>query len=159
MARPVIAAEAELAEGVVGVSPLTGDDADDGPLHSIRRLGGLVLTRPPRSAPTEGLVARCRAVGAPLAVLPADRDVAAWIVAAAGAWRRDDLPDAVRRVEAVISFAQAARVSSCGFPDVGPGSLPARWAARAWRPCGRCAGGGIRAGLCARCGCPVEDAS
>ncbi|MCB0882960.1 MAG: hypothetical protein KDC33_12195 [Thermoleophilia bacterium] len=152
MARPVFAAPAALAEGVPGVTPLGDRDDAERTLAAVRRRGGLVLADP---GPGDHVAVASRAMGSPVAFLPSVAGVAGWIVAAAGRWRRDDLPAAVHRVEAVISVAVGAGATDCVLAAPDAASLVCRWAHRAWRPCRWCAGGGVRGARCARCRAPI----
>lgn len=155
MGRPVFAAPAALADGVPGVAALGGAD-DERTLAAVRRRGGLVLVDGRRR---DALAAATRAMGAPMAQLPPAADVAGWVLAAAGCWRRDDVPGAVRRVEAVVSVTVGAATSRCGLAAPTAASLACRWAHRAWRPCRWCAGGGVRGARCARCRAPIGGGS
>ena len=94
------------------------------------------------------LPALAAVMGREVVRLPGDDDAAAWVVAVAGALAGEGA-DAARRLQVLVGAtaapalprrpvgARAARV-----PALRPGVL-ARWAGCAWRPCGRCAGGGL----------------
>ncbi len=112
---------------------------------ALSELGGdaVVVARPATADPgASALAAIGGLMGAPVVRLPADEHAAGWVVAIAA---RPDVPATARVLEVVVGLA------SCGgaVPPIRPAVL-ARWAARAWRPCGWCGAGGLAG---ASCGC------
>lgn len=110
----------------------------------------IVLARAPEADPgAVALAAVARMMGAAVVRLPSGLEAAAWCVAVAlhPDFEHDDL---VRRLEALVGLAQLGG-DTPAVPSLRPGVL-SRWSSRAWRPCGRCGGGGALGGACARCG-------
>lgn len=108
------------------------------------------------AAPTAGdapLIALARALRVPVVALPPDPAVAAWCAAVAADCMATGDGDG-RAAEVLASCA--ARTAHAGRvrPTVRR-SVVRRWAARAWRPCPACAGGGVAGGACARCATPI----
>ncbi len=120
-------------------------------------LGAVVLARTALADPgARALPALAEIMGREVVRLPADRDAAAWVVAVAGT--RAAGADPARLLQVLVSAAASPvlprRPVGAGparMPALRPGVL-ARWAGCAWRPCGRCAGGGLPGGACGRCG-------
>jgi hypothetical protein len=127
--------------------------------------GAVVLARAPSADPGgRALPALATVMGREVVRLPDDGDAAAWIVAMAGRLACGG-PDPARRLQ-VLAGAAAAPVlprrpvgaGAARMPALRPGVL-ARWAGCAWRPCGRCAGGGLPGAPCGRCGAGLPAAA
>jgi hypothetical protein len=118
----------------------------------------VVLARSPAADPGAAVLPALAAVmGHEVVRLPDDADAAAWVVALAGALAPggEDLP---RRLQVLVGAA-ASPVLPRRPVGAGPVRMPAvragvlaRWAGCAWRPCARCAGGGLPGAACGRCG-------
>lgn len=120
--------------------------------------GAVVLARPALADPgARALPALAGVMGREVVRLPGDGDAAAWVVAMAG--RLAPLAVGPARLLQVLAGAASAPVlprrpigaGAARMPALRPGVL-GRWARCAWRPCGRCAGGGLPGGPCGRCG-------
>ncbi|MGD9696825.1 MAG: hypothetical protein AB7V42_14335 [Thermoleophilia bacterium] len=94
--------------------------------------------------------------------LPAEPDVAAWVIAMAGAWLAEG-EDICRALDvlagAAACVAEPPRRGSgaASWLALRPRAL-VRWARRAWRPCLRCGAGGLVGAPCAGCGVRVVAA-
>ena len=118
----------------------------------------LVLARPVMADPgARALPALAVVMGREVVRLPGDDDAAAWVVAVAGALAGEGA-DAARRLQVLVGATAAPALprrqvgaGTTRMPALRPGVL-ARWAGCAWRPCGRCAGGGLPGAPCGRCG-------
>lgn len=97
------------------------------------------------------LGALARIMGTDVVRLPDVETEAAWAVAVAA---HPDFGGCDRRRLEVLAGAAA---SGRARPSLRPGVL-ARWASRSWRPCARCAGGGLMGCPCGRCGVLVRGA-
>jgi len=123
----------------------------------------VVLARAPSADPgARALPALARIMGRQVVRLPADADGAAWAVGMAAAWEPGE--GLARRLQVLVGAAGGAQTlprRSVGqrarMPAVRPVVL-ARWAGCAWRPCGRCAGGGLPGAPCGCCGAGVSGA-
>ncbi len=129
-------------------------------VEALERAGpdAVVLARPAADDPgARALSALAGVMGREVVRLPGEADAAAWVVAMAG--RLAPLAAGPARRLQVLAGAASAPVlprrpvgaGSVRMPALRPGVL-ARWAGCAWRPCGRCAGGGLPGGPCGRCG-------
>ena len=127
----------------------------------------LVLARPSEADPGASCLAPlARALGRAVLTLPARLDAAAWTVAQGAAWIVEGAPRLERALAVACALpglppgAAALPCRSWGDGDlVVPGVRPralARWAARAWRACPWCPGGGLAAAACARCAAPLS---
>lgn len=140
--------------------------ADLDPEATLEALGAasptaIVLARPADADPGAACLAPlARLVGLDVLTLPAAADVAGWTLAVAATWAATGEPNLVRAlaVAAALGESEAALprrpwgASGVAVPAVRPAVL-ARWAARAWRPCRWCRGGGGLLGVvCGRCG-------
>lgn len=149
-----------LADPAVAGTPAGVDAIDDDVLAPARAHGALALVGAGDDRASLSALLKARAAGLAVVHLPPVPSSARWIVAAAGAWDRAGLAAAGARTEAVASLARAVAAEGClASCSDRVDSLAARWALRAWRPCGWCEGGGVRSARCARCGAPLaEDA-
>ena len=137
-----------------------GDLDPDDVVAALERAGAraLVLARPALADPgARALPALAAVMGREVVRLPGDDDAAAWVVAVAGALAGEGL-DAARRLQVLVGAVaapalprRAVGAGTARMPALRPGVL-ARWAGCAWRPCGRCAGGGLPGSPCGRCG-------
>jgi hypothetical protein len=120
--------------------------------------GAVVLARTPAAdLGARALPALAEIMGREIVRLPADRDAAAWVVAVAGG-RAEVGADPARPLQVLVGAAGApvlprrpVGAGSARVPALRPGVL-VRWARCAWRPCARCAGGGLSGASCGRCG-------
>ncbi|WP_217913092.1 hypothetical protein [Miltoncostaea marina] len=111
--------------------------------------GAVVLARPAGDDPGAAALPQvARLMSAPLLRLPGAAPRAAWAVAVA-LHPAFEGHRGVRSLEALLSAGAGARV-----PALRP-RVMSRWAAAAWRPCGRCPGGGLPGCPCGRCGAAV----
>jgi len=119
----------------------------------------VVLARAPGDDPgATCLPALARLLGVPAVRLPADTLLAGWVLAVAAHPQFGDA-DLVRRLEVLVGAATAVGLPrrSVGDGPRVPALRPrvlARWAGCVWRPCARCAGGGLMGAACGRCGAP-----
>jgi hypothetical protein len=159
------AGAASSAEGIVVVPRPRGrrgwaDLDPDAVVDALDRAGpgAVVLARTALADPgARALPALAGIMGREVVRLPADREAAAWVVAVAA--RLAAAGDDPARLLQVLVGAPAAPVlprrpigaGSARMPALRPGVL-ARWAGCAWRPCARCAGGGLPGAACGRCG-------
>lgn len=112
--------------------------------------GALVAARPADADPGAASLAAVAAImGRAVVRLPADE--AAAIATVAIASRPGFAPSDPRRALEVIAVLAAEGVA---LPALRPAVL-ARWAARAWRPCGDCLRGGPEGRRCGDCGAPL----
>jgi hypothetical protein len=127
--------------------------------------GAVVLARSASADPgARALPALASVMGREVVRLPDDGDAAAWVVAMAGGLASPGAGPA-RRLQ-VLAGAAAAPVlprrpvgaGAARMPALRPGVL-ARWAGCVWRPCGRCAGGGLPGAPCGRCGAGLAAAA
>lgn len=121
--------------------------------------GSLVAARAPAADP--GAVAvwvLARAMGRDVLRLPSAEGPAAWVVGCASRlWPA--AADRVATLRALHVLSGAASAGQCGpgaATPAGPLALT-RWARRVWRPCGRCAGGGLPGAPCGCCGIGVVE--
>jgi hypothetical protein len=120
--------------------------------------GTIVLARSPAADPGAAVLPALAAVmGREVVRLPDDADAAAWVVALAGALAPGD-GDLPRRLQVLVGAAASpvlprrpVGAGAVRMPAVRAGVL-ARWAGCVWRPCARCAGGGLPGAACGRCG-------
>ncbi len=168
--NPVLVVEAGLAAAVAGAP---GPDLVAVPRPGRRRRGAsaaldpedvvtaldlagpdaVVLARPAADDPgAAALPALAAVMGREVVRLPGGADAAAWVVAVAGAMPADT-GGAPRRLQVLAGVAAAAT----RMPALRPGVL-ARWAGCVWRPCPRCAGGGLPGAPCGRCGAGLAAA-
>jgi hypothetical protein len=123
----------------------------------------VVLARAPSADPgARALPALARIMGRQVVRLPDDAEGAAWVVGMAAAWEPGEGLD--RRLQVLVGAAGGVPTlprrgvgQSARMPAVRPGVL-ARWAGCVWRPCGRCAGGGLPGAPCGCCGAGVTGA-
>jgi len=113
--------------------------------------GALVLARPAEADPGAApLAAVARLMGREAIRLPPALERACWVVGVAVAWAPEEGPMLVRPLQALAGAAEAGTAEA--RPPVLRPDVLARWAARAWRPCARCRGGGAAGAPCGRCG-------
>jgi hypothetical protein len=120
--------------------------------------GAVVLARTPLAdAGARALPALARIMGREVVRLPAEGEAAAWVVAVAGTLSAAGA-DPSRRLQVLVGAAAAPALPRRPV-GAGPARMPAlrhgvlaRWAGCAWRPCARCAGGGLPGAVCGRCG-------
>jgi len=111
----------------------------------------LVLARP--AAADAGAVAvpsLARTTGREVVRLPGDRVSAAWTVAIGARVAHDDRAGLVRALQ-VLAGIGGGPPTHLRDGSLNP-TLLVRWSRRAWRPCGRCTGGGLPGCSCGRCG-------
>ena len=114
----------------------------------------IVMARAAAADPdAASLPALGRVMGTPVIRLPDSESAAEWAIAVASHPDFDG-HDRHHRLEVLVGAAASGRPA----PALRPGVL-ARWATRSWRPCGRCAGGGLMGCPCGRCGVPVRGAA
>lgn len=133
-------------------TPVRADDV----VRAVERAGSgaVVLVRPLAADPALAVVAPlARMLGVPRVLLPADPAAAAWVITLAGTAEVGD-GALVDRLEVLAGIA-ACRGT---LPALRPAVI-ARWAARAWRPCGRCGRGGVHGAPCGGCGMPAPGAT
>jgi hypothetical protein len=137
-----------------GRAPLDPDAVVD----ALERAGpsALVLARSPAADPGAGVLPALAAVmGREVVRLPDALEAAAWVVAVAG--RLAPGPGLARRLQVLVGAAACPVLprrpvgEGAEVPAVRPRVL-ARWAGCVWRPCARCAGGGLPGASCGRCG-------
>jgi hypothetical protein len=158
------AGAAEPSEDVVVVPRLRrrrgwADLDPDDVVVALDRAGprALVLARPAPADPgARALPALAAVMSREVVRLPDDDDAAAWVVAVAGALAGEGAD--ARRLQVLVGATAAPALprrpvggGTARMPALRPGVL-ARWAGCAWRPCGRCAGGGLPGAPCGRCG-------
>ena len=120
-------------------------------LSALRR-DAIVMTRTAAADPgAVSLGALARIMGVDVVRLPDAEAEAAWAVAVAAH------PDFGGRDRRRLEVLVGAAASGHARPSLRPGVL-ARWASRSWRPCARCAGGGLLGCPCGRCGVLVRGA-
>jgi hypothetical protein len=123
--------------------------------------GALILARPPAADPGAAAVwVIARAMGREILRLPHAEGPAAWVVGwASRLW--PGAPDRAAALQTLHVLSGAAAAGRCGpgaVGNAGPRALT-RLARRMWRPCCRCAGGGMPGAACGSCGAPVATAA
>jgi hypothetical protein len=125
--------------------------------------GAVVLARSVSADPGgRALPALAAVMGREVVRLPDEGEAAAWVVAMAGGLASPGAHPA-RRLQVLAGAAAAPvlprrPVGAARMPALRPGVL-ARWAGCVWRPCGRCAGGGLPGAPCGRCGAGLAAAA
>jgi len=125
--------------------------------------GAVVLARAPLAdAGARALPQVARLMGREVVRLPDDPDGAAWAVAMAVAWGREDrlacrLQVLVGAAGGVPTLPRRSIGGRARVPALRPRVL-ARWAGCVWRPCGSCGGGGLPGAPCGRCGAGILGA-
>gem|GEM_PF-6548064 len=149
-------AGADAGDGALVALPaaVAGDAAAAAEALAARPGDAVLLAQadPLRDAPAR---AAARALGVPVVALPPAPEAAALCASLAAGWR--ERTEAVRWLEAVVSACR--RPGAHAAPRSVRPEAAARWAARAWRPCPECGGGGTAPGGCARCGGALDGAS
>jgi hypothetical protein len=123
--------------------------------------GALVLARPPAADPgAESVWVLARSMGRDVLRLPHAEAPAAWVVGCASRiWPTSvDRETALRALQVLVGAAVAGRCGPGMDGPAGPRALT-RCAARAWRRCARCPGGGLPGAPCGRCGASVPEVS
>ena len=125
--------------------------------------GALVLARPPAADPgAAALSALAGMMEREVVRLPASARAAAWVVGVAMAGDEGS-PPPLRALQALAGAADRPKAApgqddEHRMPAIRPAVL-LRWARSGWRPCDRCAGGGLPGARCGRCGARVGEAA